>query len=360
MADDTQDTSNQDSSTSTIDNILSMVKDPLAAYSRGAATAGKGINQYLDDVKTAAQPGWLDDLLGFFKEGVTKTAEAGKETLALMSKAETGDEGALKEVAQRGLGLAGMVSPGAPGEFKGGPIETVQAKGRPKPPIVSPPGEVPLPSKLMTGDIMALETARGREMPAAERLAYQMQGGPLAEMVIKDKQAALDSWRRAAQQADIPFNIEPPDPAHFTPNPKVDFQTRDQGIRDVFGTPASVAARTGNVDAYKLMSEINLTEAEMKKRIMARNVKDQTYLGQVGPEAANAIAESMRGQPFEEAMAKMSPQQRQVAQYMQKKFEADRNLIQTRLRELVRPRVEKEVRAGLANHPDFQPYDTEG
>lgn len=352
-----------------LDEISEISQDPIESYKRGTRKIGDAVNEYLSDVETAAKPtGLVDDLLGFFKEKVTaypSGAPATEETPTIdkilssiynVSNFLVNPDSPAGDISM-GVGPAlksasKLAGPSAKTFGKVGKITEPVA-----PSITNP---VEIAEGLSRGDLMALRFSKERDLPPMERLAYAMKGGPIPEMVIKDKQAAYNLWKAAAKEADIPVTIDPPVYPEFTVNNKTVFQPKDETLLDVFGTPATTAVRKGNLDAYKTIAEIQMTEAEIKKRVLTRNVQDQEFLGKVGSQAANEIAFQMRTKPLPEALAKMTHQEQATALYIRGKFDKDRDLIKTKLREDVRGSIDRKIRKQFANDLTLTEADLQG
>lgn len=348
-----------------LNTILQIFKDPAKAAQQAMSGASQAVGQFEKDVSTATKPGMVDDLIGFFKSKATAYPGGGEadESTPTVDKI-LNIVGNATDLLYDPENPAGSITSMAPiaklakASSEVAPIinkmETIVSKGRPIAKAASPSLEA-----LSSGDRMAMEFALTREVPAIDILADKAGGGPLAEMSLMDKQKTMNTWRKAVKQSNVPLPITPPDPPDFTTG-NVTFQSRDEGIRDVFGTPASVAVRTGNLDAYKAMSEIQLTEASVKRRIVQRNLEDNQWLSRITPEAANTTAEVMRGVKLDEALTKMKPAEQQVAIYLRDKFDADRKLIQARLRDLVRPSIEREVRKAAGEEVELLNNNPQG
>lgn len=322
---------------SILDQVLSVIK-------RGEENVGQAVNQYLTDVSTATKPkGFLDDLLGFFKENIQKAGQTQAELGEIGRKIARQEKLTPEERQQLVSGtsfIAGVTSPTParlPTEPSGTPIfDTIaSALKRTEPPQVSPHLE-DLP---MEADRMAMEFAATRERPPIEFLAQRAQGGPLAETYLADQQRMTQLWKQAAGRLDRPGGA-PPDPPSFSPNPNVTFQARDENLFDIIGTPASVMARTGNIDAYRAMAEIQLTEDSIQKGIAARTVNDAQALSQVTPRVAAGLWDVIEGK----VVRPLSPEEASAVGYIKQKFASDKELIVQRLRDEVRPQIERQVR----------------
>lgn len=187
--------------------------------------------------------------------------------------------------------------------------------------------------------------ARGES--AIEELALSAKSPGLAQIALNQKQQASDDYLRAAKESG--FIAEPPPEPRFTVGDNIEFQSpgKDLGILGTLGTPVTRAAAVNPLGGAAAM-EMQEAELGIRQAITNRGTRTrQALLGVGDNDLQAAVVARESGKPFDEAMnlpeAALTSGGKKVLQFLQDKFNIDKNIIIPRLRSVAENRIEKQV-----------------
>ena len=178
-------------------------------------------------------------------------------------------------------------------------------------------------------------------------LARKAKSGPIAEASVQAKATAHDQWTDFMDRTGLPIS-EPPPLAEFK-TPNISFQQPGtswaKAVGRFLGAIGTPATRAGAIHprAGALMYDMQLVEAKIGQAITARQTRNLQSLGTLTDDELKMLAQ-LREKPLAPEKAALLPQKvRQGLEYLENKFEVDRKIIQSRLREIWRPRVERQI-----------------
>ena len=182
-----------------------------------------------------------------------------------------------------------------------------------------------------------------------EIVAGKSRGGPLAEASLKQKELAATDWQELAKVNRIIG--DPPPPATFEGAGSVVFETPNAdslGFFRTLGTPATQAASIGDAAAAPAM-EMQLTSARIGSAVSARHNRNITELAGISPDdiSSGLYQWDRLKRPLVEILEdpKLQPGAKKAAQYMSQKWDIDLKIAIPRLRESLRSRIERQIKA---------------
>ena len=204
-----------------------------------------------------------------------------------------------------------------------------------------------LPTNETADEARALEILTRLPEAPLEELALAAKSPRLAQAQLENRALKADKWLEWAKQGQLidevpaPVSLSPSEALAFAPDAK-----RDMTILGNLGTPTNVAARI-NPKGAQAAYEMAVTEAKMNQAIRARSQRnDQALLGVGDEELARAVRIREGLDSVDLADPKYATQRR-VNDFLEQKFEVDRQIIIPRLRNSYRARVEGVVRKEL-------------
>ena len=203
------------------------------------------------------------------------------------------------------------------------------------------------------GAITELEAAARRpDVTTAQLLeiaAGKSKGGPIAEAALKQKDLAVEEWRELAKLNNI--RGPAPEAATFEGAGSVTFETPNAnslGFFRTIGTPVTQAAGIGDSAAAPAM-EMQLASARIGSAVSARHNRNITGLTGISPEE---IAKGLEQwdelkRPLADILgdSNLKTGVKKAAQYMSQKWNVDLQIAIPRLRESLRSRFERQIKA---------------
>ena len=193
-----------------------------------------------------------------------------------------------------------------------------------------------------------------------ERVAAQPRVSPADKLANRDpnfipsainlKEKDLGLWKQASDRAKLQRS-EPPPTEFITPSGKASV-TSKSGLADSLSTPLSGASRRGNLAEVEGYVELNLTEKHMRDAEALWNAKDAKGLSGLTQKEGIQVAQAYRGRTLDEALKVLPAKLQQALVYSAGKFEDMKGILQTHMRDLIRPQVRKEIERAIG--PAFE------
>ncbi|KKL50694.1 hypothetical protein LCGC14_2302940, partial [marine sediment metagenome] len=191
-------------------------------------------------------------------------------------------------------------------------------------------------------------------LPGMEELAVQIKSPATAQAILTKRKSASDQWDEFARQNKIVGDT--PQEAKMALDAASEVQVPDrQGNFAVLGSLRTPATRAGgNQQASRSMLEMQAVEKSINDAILVRAQRVQTNLLGVSDKDMLASVHLRESTPHAQNMAdpKISLGVKKTLQFLQEKFEVDRQIIIPRLRKVAKPRIEKRVRRRLTKVAD--------
>ncbi|KKL62892.1 hypothetical protein LCGC14_2180600, partial [marine sediment metagenome] len=185
-------------------------------------------------------------------------------------------------------------------------------------------------------------------IPGMEVLANNIKSKAVAQSILSKRSGAGDQWLEYAKENKIIGDI--PQEARMKIADGLEAQVPDRGNFAMLGslrTPATRAARSA--EGSRAALELQAVEKSIDDGIQARANRVARGIGGSSDKDMNAAVRLREENPHPQNMtnAKVSLGIKRVLQFLQEKFEVDRQIIIPRLRKIMRPRIEKRVRKRL-------------
>ena len=191
-------------------------------------------------------------------------------------------------------------------------------------------------------------------LPGMEELAVQIKSPATAQAILTKRKSASDQWDEFARQNKIVGDT--PQEAKMALDAASEVQVPDrQGNFAVLGSLRTPATRAGgNQQASRSMLEMQAVEKSINDAILVRAQRVQTNLLGVSDKDMLASVHLRESTPHAQNMAdsKLPLSVKKTLQFLQEKFEIDRQIIIPRLRKIAKPRIEKRVRRRLTKVAD--------
>ncbi|KKK81407.1 hypothetical protein LCGC14_2813750, partial [marine sediment metagenome] len=191
-------------------------------------------------------------------------------------------------------------------------------------------------------------------LPGMESLAVEIKSPAVAQAILQKRKFKGDQWDEFARKNKIIGDT--PQEAKMLLDEISEVQVPDrQGNFAVLGSLRTPATRAGgNQQASQAMLEMQAVEKSINDAILVRQSRVQSNLLGVSDKDMLASVHLRESTPHAKAMAdgKVPLSVKKTLQFLEEKFEVDRQIIIPRLRKVNKPRTEKRVRRRLTKMAD--------